>query len=349
MTRRITDHRDVLFPVRTVHVFAQMRAGDEASLARIPGRKAIVNCTTGRVISVVSDNYQVVTNHQALDYAYQCCEAAFPGLPARSWIVNAADGPLTGGHCHIDLSHTSAQIRFGWEAPGRRPDIYGPFVRVTNSYNRTRALGFDIGFMRKVCSNGMILPQSSIRFSFDHNTRNIADRIRFQTSGSQFQNLKTKFLAFLEPLRNCEVPKEQFLPITLLAMRVRHPESLRERQKQAWEDLRTRVESLVERYVSDLGPNGYALMNVISDLASRPVDALNRRERHSLQRLAGSWLAEFSAECSKAGFCLTGYVERLGQGAWQSAAISAGEPPAPQRVILGQAGRQAGQRSLRVQ
>ena len=186
-------------------------------------------------------------------------------------------------------------------------------MRVTNSYNRTKALGFDIGFMRKVCGNGMILPQSSVRFSFDHNTRHVADRIRFQTSRSQFRDLKAKFVDFLEPLQKRTVPQDQFLPITLLAMRVRNPENLSGRRKQVWADLKVRIKSLAEKYVQEIGANGYALMNVISDLASRPVEALNRRERHSLQKLAGEWLGAFSAECRKDPFDLPRYMKGLEQ------------------------------------
>ena len=119
--RRVTDYHDLMFPVRTVRVFAELCEGVESSRRRIPGKKAIVDCTSDRVISVVNDEYQIVTNRQALEYAHQCCAAAFPDLPSESWIVGAADGPLTGGHCRIDLTHTTAQIRFDRVAPGSRP------------------------------------------------------------------------------------------------------------------------------------------------------------------------------------------------------------------------------------
>ena len=275
-----------------------------------------------------------MTNEEALQYAFRCCEAAFPDLPRDSWVVSASDAPFSGGHCHIDLTHNSAEIRFDRVAPGKRPDTYGPFVRLTNSYNRTRALRFDIGFMRKVCRNGMILPRSSIRFSFNHNVRNIADRLRFEVRNGQFQSLTKKFLAFLQPLQDCKVPAEYFRPITFLALRIREPENPSPRQQASRTALEEHVDTLSAKYRKETGSNGYALMNVVSDLASRPdADALNRRERHSLQQLAGVWLADFSAECQKLTFHPPTYVERLESQEDAARAARAGGPSRAPAVI----------------
>ena len=220
------------------------------------------------------------------------------------------------------MTHNSARLRFDSVSASLRPDTYGPFIRVTNSYNRKRALGFAIGFMRKVCSNGMILPQSSISFSLDHNTKKIRERIEFETSRNRFQNLKTKFLRFLDPLQECPIPSEFFRPISLLALRVPPPKPPSKRRKEAWDRFNEHLESLSEEYISEIGENAYALLNVISDLASRPLEVgLHRRERHSLQRLAGTWLAEFSSECKKASFYPPRYVQQLQQaatGSWEA-------------------------------
>ena len=312
MTNRITDYRKLMFPVRTVGVFAELCEGVQASRRRIPGKKAIVNCTNDQVISVVGDDYQVVTNRDALDHGFRCCEAAFPDIPRSAWDVTSADAPLSGGHCHLDLTHNSARLRFDSVSPGQRPDTYGPFVRVANSYNRKRALGFAIGFMRRVCSNGMILPHSSISFSLNHNTRRIRERIEFETSRTRFQSLKTQFLAFLDPLQKCAIPAEFFRPISLLALRVPAPKNPSKRGQEAWDDFNMYIQSLSEEYIHEVGENAYALLNVVSDLASRPSEAgLRRRERHSLQRLAGAWLATFSSECKSASFDPARYLERL--------------------------------------
>ena len=67
-----------------------------------------------------------------------------------------------------------------------------------------------------------------------------------------------------------------------------------------------------EKYAWDLGLNGYALMNVITDVRP-PRSPFIRREQYNLQRSAGIWLADFSQECRKPGFKVKAYVDRLEQ------------------------------------
>jgi hypothetical protein len=82
---------------------------------------------------------------------------------SSEWTVKAIDAPSTAGHCCIDLVHNSTALDFSLVSPQGRPDVFGPFIRVTNSYNGLRALVFDIGFFRKVCTNGLILRDAIIQ------------------------------------------------------------------------------------------------------------------------------------------------------------------------------------------
>ena len=86
---------------------------------------------------------------------------------------------------------------------------------------------------------------------------------------------------------------------------------LKERQE-AWDCFNVRIKSLSEKYIQQIGDNACALLNVISDLASGPSNAdLRWRERHSLRRVAGAWLAEFSSECKHDSFSLPRHLRRL--------------------------------------
>ncbi len=343
-TARISDYEQLLFPVRSVPVYAELNQNDEATRIRIPGQRAIVDSRDGHVFSVVSENYQLVTNRDALNYAYQCCEAAFPDIPSGAWRVSAADAPSTGSHCYIDLTEATSGIDFRAKSPDERPDMYGPFVRVTNSYNRTRALGISIGFMRKVCSNGMIIPQSSIRLIYYHNSGDIGARIRTRIDSGAFANLKEEFLAYLKPLRECNIPMHLQTRIALLALRIvepePEPESSKNRARLAWERLNDSVDRLREKYVDDLGSNAYALMNVVTDMATRPaaVDGLRRSDRNSLQCMAGRWLADFSTACAKSDFEPEKYAEKLQESVPRSPRKSgrskSSSPPVPRRRVL---------------
>ena len=311
MTHRITDYRDLLFGVRTVPVYAKLPSVEPGSMQPIPGKMAVVNCIDNSVISVVSKGYQLVPNTDALRYARQCCEAAFPDLPSSEWEVSGADAPKSCGHCHIDLRHNTAKLDFSAVAANEKPDTYGPYIRVTNSYNQTRALRFEIGFMRKVCSNGLVLPESSVRFALTHNTRRIPERLKFHISQPGFENIRGQFQQFLRPLRDCRIPRARFAPIASAALQIRKPRTRSGRAEETWFQLQWNLERLCDKYVVELGETAYALLNVITDVASRPLDVgLKGRERSSLQRRAGVWLADFSKECRKADFHLDRYVEK---------------------------------------
>jgi Domain of unknown function (DUF932) len=105
----------------------------------------------------------------------ECCRKVFPDTKDTEWEVKTSDGPATGGHCFIDLAHNSTALDFSIVPAQDPPDVFGPFIRVTNSYNGLRALAFDIGFLRKVCKNGLILPDTIIRFKFSHLRRDIGE------------------------------------------------------------------------------------------------------------------------------------------------------------------------------
>ena len=290
----------------------KMRDGDSAFLQRIPNRRAIVNCSNNEVISVVSDQYQLVTNRDALDYAYMCCEAAFPEIRGHQWVFKDARAPGSWGSCRIDLVHATADLDFSGVAARNRPDTYGPFVRVTNSYNKSRALGFDIGFMRKVCSNGMILPMSSVSFSFNHTTKRITERVQFKLARKGFQDLKKRFLSLIAPLQERKISVDHFVPVVQSALGFRRPEAMLPHRASQWESFVRKLDVISRKYAAELGENGYGLLNTVTEVASDPPRVeFVRRERHSLQTMAGSWLTSFSAECRKADFKVDEYVQEL--------------------------------------
>ncbi|TFG61292.1 MAG: DUF932 domain-containing protein, partial [Nitrospirales bacterium] len=194
-------------------VFVGMRTISGELRLSVPSNKAIVNTKTNRVLAVVSRDYRLVTNREALNWAYQCCQTVFPETKPGEWEVKASDAPATGGHCFIDLVHNSTALDFKFVPAKDRPDAFGPFIRVTNSYNGLRALAFDIGFYRKVCTNGMILPESMIRFKFNHLQRDIGEAISFEVDDKRLSQLKNSFSEYLGVLRECLVTYPNFQPL----------------------------------------------------------------------------------------------------------------------------------------
>lgn len=311
---RLTELDDVLFPVDVHPVFVRITDKNGERRVAVPEKKAIVNRTTRRVLGVVSRGYRLVTNREALDMAYECCRTVFPETKHDEWEAKAVDAPSTAGYCRIDLVHNTTALDFSFLSPNKRADAFGTFIRVTNSFNGLRALGFDIGFYRKVCTNGLIIPESIIRFKFSHQRRDIGEKIHFEIAKERLTKFTTTFTDSLSGLRNCAVPQDQFEPLIAGALLLKPPRSAKPDPSEVadWRQLCRQLSEMSTRYVDELGENAYAVFNVMTELASRPPE--NRcihRDRHSLQRLAGSWLTSFNDHCSKPGFSISRYLEQL--------------------------------------
>jgi len=309
---RLTDLKDVLFPVEERPVFVTIGDPPEERRVAVPEKKAIVNRASGRVVGIVSRGYRLVSNQEALDWAFQCCRTVFPETQPSEWQVKDTDAPGTGGHCFIDLVHNSTALDFRFVPAEDRPDAFGPFIRVANSYNGLRALAFDIGFYRKVCKNGLIIPDSIIRFKFPHLRRDIGETIQFEVAQERLAKFKASFGDYLGALHTCAVSRPQFEQLLFAVLALPQPEGLEPDSRDArdWETLNKHVSGLCDQYAGELGQTAYAVFNAITDFASHPLT--NRfvcRERHNLQRRAGVWLSTFVRQCRESDFSLARYLE----------------------------------------
>lgn len=309
---RLTQLDDVFFPVQEHPVFASIRNNTGENRIAIPQKKAIVNLKSGKVVGVVGSCYRLVSNREALEMASQCCQSVFPETKPGEWSVRATDAPATGGHCYIDLVHNSASLDFSFVPAKDRPDAFGPFIRVTNSYNGLRALSFDIGFYRKICQNGLIMPGSVIRFKFVHARSAIGETIQFVIAHETLAGLKTSFTNYLGVLRDFRVGRDQFESLALAVLWIRKPKHAIPPSKAAadWEALEKHLATMCDRYANELGENAYSVFNAITEFASHPPD--NRciyQDRHGFQRRAGAWLNDFSRECRLSGFNLEKHIE----------------------------------------
>jgi hypothetical protein len=311
---RLNKLEDLIFPVEESPVFARINTKDGEKTITVPDKKAIVNMNTGRVLGVVSRSYRLVSNREALDMASECCRSVFPETKPGEWVVKATDAPSTGGHCFIDLEHNSTKLDFTFVPAQDRPDVFGPFIRVTNSYNGLRALSFDIGFYRKVCKNGLILPELVIRFKFTHLLREIRQTIRFEIAHERLAKLKVSFEEYLGVLRDYPVRRDQFEPLVFTVLAINKPKHAKQGNPEArdWDTLCRHVNAICDRYADDLGETAYAVFNAITEFASNaPENRCIYRDRNSLQRRAGTWMNDFSRVCREPGFELDKYMEKI--------------------------------------
>ena len=296
---------------------------------------------------MVSRNYRLVTNREALDLALECCAAVFPETKPCEWEATGVDAPGSAGHCHIDLLHHSAALDFSVVPAGLRPEAFGPFIRVTNSYNGLRALGFDIGYYRKVCTNGLIVPDSIIRFRFNHLRREMREAAQFRVARQQLARFRALFTDTLARLRNFAVPAAHFETLLRAVLNIRPPKKMEPGSIEVaeWNALRRHLAEICDRYAGELGENGYALFNAITDLASHPPgNRCLHRDRHALQQLAGAWLTAITAACGKPGFSVVREIRKFAKArskAQRTRGGARGEDDGSGRLAPSPAGRLA--------
>ena len=299
----------IMFPVEEVDVFAETEPGRRD---RIAGKKAIINTDTRAVLSVVGRQYGLLENRRALELAKKCCIAAFPNTAPAGWYVDDIEAPASGGHCRIDLRYDGDIVAYDWSFSETVQDHYHPFLRVTNSYNTSRVFSIHFGFTRIRCMNSVIADES-LRVSLAH-TADIEKRIDEGVTEAKFEKAARRFQTHLEPLERIRIPAARFRPIIQSVLGIHKPQGMPVDRRESWRLLEQIIDATSHTYFRQFGENAYALLNAITDLATSPPTkeqvgySFIRRERHSLQLLAGRWVAEFSRSLLRPGFDLDSYV-----------------------------------------
>ena len=163
--------RDWFFPIEEAPVFATVTRHGKACDVTVPHRKALVAADTGNIVGIVGAGYKVFTNQQAVTLCHKFCLEAFPDTTPAEWTFVEGHGPGTRSWAAMDIHHRAHAMNL-WDNGGHS-EIFTPFVRITNSYNGSRALRIDVGFLRKHCSNGVIFEQEAATLTVPHTRQGI--------------------------------------------------------------------------------------------------------------------------------------------------------------------------------
>lgn len=301
---RNTDKESVLFPVQQQPVYRSHQSSYSESYIKIPNFEAIVDVEKNHVFSVVTKSYQLVTNREALEMTFKAAKKVFSILNPESFEVFNIVMPGTRSFCHVDLIARNTVFE-----PFKN-DKWVPFIRMTNSYNRTKLLSLHIGFCRWICTNGLIFGETSVKFSSMH-MKGLAPKLdRFSEDIGDIQKMETQFVERLIGLKRYHVPKDKTLPLVCKVFGIRvNPIEIRPKRKETLIRLRDKIEELTKQYFTELGENGYAALNILTDLAIRPVSDLGPAGLvHSYQEASGRWMRDFIKEIKKDHFDFEEYL-----------------------------------------
>ena len=285
------DPRKAFFPV-TVRPAFWMDARDKQHY--IPGQKVLVDAERDYPLAVVSERYHLITNEEAYRMADVIVRGVFGGYTLGDFQCYNIMMPSTRSSCRMDFIIPHNQF----SAFGDRRESYTPFLRISNSYNRTLVLRYEIGFCRWICLNGCIFGKKSYTATFVHSLqkkqRSVYDAIAEarRTIGS-IEDLWADMERKLTVLSGITVPFESALPVFCQVFGVpdvdKEEVSLSVAEKHV-----ARAEHFLEQgrsYYGDLGPNAYALFNTLTDFASFPDGrSMTGTAVHGYQRKVGDWV-----------------------------------------------------------
>jgi hypothetical protein len=311
-----TTVQDLLFDVDQVPVEAVVGSNGNTRRISIPGKKALIHQRTGNVLGVVSRDYRVVTNQEAVKLAQEVCEKAFPGLSSVEWEAKRASAPRTLSYAFIDLMHKTHVLNY-WDSEIKKDDPFTPFLRVTNSFNGARALRFDIGFMRKNCSNGVIFEEEVATIKASHSKEALA-QLKIEITSRSLPQMWDEFSKFLTSVRSIRMTTAQ----STLALNtvLRLPETKPDDKKARVEGLKALSLDLSTRltgYQKELGSNAYAVFNTLTDIAARPpLGVYFQKDRDTIEKRSGRWLKKLAHQSQTAGFDLNAWLP-----AWEAGGI----------------------------
>ena len=247
---------------------------------------AVVSDDRREVFSIVTEDYRLVSNLQAYELGRRAFALVFGATAAVELRLFNVTMPATRSSVHMDL--TAAGLGF---TPAHG-DRWHPFLRVTNSYNRSRALGFTVGICRWICTNGLIFGEQALKLKVPHMAdADIERRLVEAFAHRRFDVAECGDK--LEKLTRLAVPAERFLAGMLEILEVKPPAELPRTaaRRDAWLRLGPFLRGLGEKYHEELGANAYALVNAASEYASDVKAPLMSPARvDALQFRCGHWV-----------------------------------------------------------
>jgi len=284
---RNTNLEELFFPVTSQDIFTKI--GESEKLIRIPGKQVLINASNNTPISVVSDDYEIVTNKDAYEYGSDCLNKLFKLKNNDSIEIFNIFRPSTLSFCHMDLVCPTKKFEY-------KKEQFVPFVRITNSYNKLFKLYFRIGICRSICENGMIFGEDSIKFSFNH-MRGKKDKVSFDINPDDFEKILNKFKSEIEVLMENKFNFEYSRPMIYKGLGLNL--AIHEKTKKQREfviNLENKISVLLKIYQKSLGDSFYTIYNIITDIGTRGIDdeSLLVTKIHSRQARAGKWLSSVS-------------------------------------------------------
>lgn len=254
----------------------------------------VVRTDTRQVLSLVSEQYSLITNAEALELGKSILEhiyqEKFDRLVPTNILTNAEDTNFLGSF--MPENYTFELVA---------GDKWVPFVYIQNSYDKTAPFRCWVGMGRVVCLNGLIFGNVEIQISTKHKIDNmkyeIHRKLRVNQTDLNIRNQKELYASIFNRLMEIPIMDEWVRPLVCRAFEVSYFKNkndvkaeiakIKKRYKKRkfisnsnkydkMMILMAVIDNKWIHYSKSIGKNAYALYNVISDISTHEDDLLYR-------------------------------------------------------------------------
>lgn len=307
---RNTDIQPILFPVTLQPLFLYNRTKPINDFVAVVGKFD----NRENIFSIVTRDYHLIKNEEALGLGKQAFRNLIKDASEKDFEVFNVIYPKTRSSFIVDIIHKDYKLNI-W-----KKEIYLPYLRIINSYNKTKALTFDIGFCRKLCDNGVIFEKDIVKIKIYHQKKNFNQNQLFDSFDiTRFNKYIEEFRNHLLKTQEIKIDKQYFIATSAKALQMKFDirNTNKKIKSKALKDLGlfiSQITPLASKYYKDFGPTAYAVFNTVTDYASNVDDEeenylFRRNAINRNQRLAGEWLKNFHNEYQGSDFDFQYYLK----------------------------------------
>ena len=292
-------------------------AKSEKEFIRLPRHYGILDVERRHVISVVTqDNYELIRNVTAFGIAkHRVVPKIFPRAEKNSFLCNQVVLSESRGICYIDL------CCYCYRPPRPFKDVWMPFIRIVNSYNKTYKLSYVLGFCNRTSQNRVIFADKMVPLSSTHNdVVNKLDK-EIQKKFHDISRFEVEFYDRLLELKKFYFPHKLVLALYCMVFGVRAEDSqhMSFRAREKIHDFVESMDNWTREFFDAHGDNAYAAFCVLAAAASRPVSYFTSENRmNSLQEKVGKWSHDFTDHVKNPSFDIDEYLLEGCRGAAKS-------------------------------
>ena len=250
-------------------------------------KKRHVRSDEDEPFAIVTGSYKLIRHEDAMDLGYEAFERMYgAGLLSNMTVFNVLVS-TSGGSFLADL--TSPELALRLNIRGLETDSQLFFLRVTNSYDRTRAVRVEAGICRWICRNGLIFGTQSIRFRDPHHKSKqslldyIADKTKLLKVDQVFAGIERAYHVNL-------VDQGSLIPSMLQTLRLSVPSPNSSFQtSNRWTRRCKTLVDIADKYKSSYGQTAFSAIQASSEWVKHLMSE-SPLQRDSYERRCGEML-----------------------------------------------------------